>query len=256
MSDPQETPQFLRRDFLVGSLAGFAATRSADWFGREPARFPDGSNPSYAQCGEDVIILALFDFLKVKKPTFLDIGAYLPIYSNNTYLFYTKGSRGVLVEPNVGLIPELVARRPGDSILNVGIGLEKRTEAPYYCMSLPQWNTFDREEAERRVARTEGKATIEKVVSMPLIPINEVIAEHFHGAGPDLLSIDVEGLDLAILRTMDFERYRPRVICAETLIALDFKMDPALDEFLGSKGYEPRARTFPNTIYVDRNLLG
>jgi FkbM family methyltransferase len=242
-----------RRDLLIAAAAGTAGG-AAGFFGhRHFRRFPRGATPSYSQSGEDVITQMIFDYLGVKQPSYLDIGAWHPQVGNNTYLFYTKGSRGVLVEPNVALIPELKAVRPGDTVLNVGIGISEQKEADYYCMSVDQLNTFDKEEAERREAAS--KAKIMRVVKMPLVPINKVIEEHFRGKAPDFISIDVEGLDVPIMRTLDFQRFRPKVICAETLIAFSFKMEPDMTEFLSQKGYEARATTFPNTIYVDKSLV-
>ena len=183
-----------------------------------------------------MIVAEIFDDLKVMKPTYLDVGAFLPIFANNTYLFYQQGGRGVLVEPNVDLIPELRAKRPGDTVLNVGIGLTEQGAADYYCMTLSQWNTFDKAEAERRVVKTGGEVEIERVVKMPLVPINRIMAEHFPQGGPDFLSIDIESLDLAVLRTLDFSRFRPKVICTETLIALDVPDGPRDDEVPGIPG--------------------
>ena len=100
-----------------------------------------------------------------------------------------------------------------------------------------------------------SKTKIEKVVKIPLAPINNVIETHFHGKAPDFISIDVEGLDVPIMKTLDFQRFRPKLICAETLVALTFNMDPAMTELLSRQGYEARAVTFPNTIYVDKSLV-
>jgi FkbM family methyltransferase len=254
-TDTDTRPQYLRRDFLVGSAAGLACAGTAALPRTIWPKHPDGLNESFAQAGEDVVVAALFDALGIEKPSYLDIGAYLPIFANNTYLFHRKGGRGVLVEPNVDLIHELRSRRPGDTVLNVGIGLTKADSANYYRMTLPQWNTFDKDEAERRVARTQGKVKIEEVVKMPLIPINAILAEHFPRGGPDFLSIDIESLDVAVLRTLDFSRFRPKVICTETLIALSLRMDPETTTFLASMGYEPRGMTLANTIYIDQTLL-
>jgi glycosyltransferase involved in cell wall biosynthesis len=55
---------------------------------------------SYSQCGEDIIIDFLLTWLKIKNPTYLDIGANDPVKLSNTYYFYKKGSRGVLIEPD------------------------------------------------------------------------------------------------------------------------------------------------------------
>ena len=248
-------PQFLRRDFLVGSAAGFALTGSARLLRDGQALDPGTMTPSYAQSGEDVIVAGIFDFFSVPRPSYLDIGAFLPIFSSNTYLLYQRGSQGVLVEPNVDLIPELRSTRPRDTVLNVGVGLTEQASADYYCMSVIQDNTFDKGEAERRVAASGGKVRIKRVLPIPLISINRIIAEHFPSGGPDFLSIDIESMDLAVLKTMDFTRYRPKVICAETLVEPTFRMNPETTKFLSEKGYELRGLTCANTIYADQSLF-
>ena len=112
MAAPQPL-QFLRRDFLFGSAAGLAATKSVGYVAADPYRFPEGANPSFAQSGEDVIVRQLLEELGVKKPTYLDIGARYPVRMNNTFLLYRSGGRGVLVEPNVDLIRSLKRKRRG-----------------------------------------------------------------------------------------------------------------------------------------------
>jgi len=253
-------PQILRRDFLVGTAAGFSATagfvevRSEVFRNDRCDRIPDDVTLSYAQCGEDVIVAAILAELHPAKGTYLDVGAFQPIISNNTYLLYQRGYRGVLVEPNVDLIPMLRSNRPGDTVLNVGVGLSEESAADYYCMSNWQWNTFNRDHAERCVRETGGKVKIERVVQMPLIPINRIMTEHFTGEGPDFLSIDIESLDLAVLRTMDFSRFRPKVISTETLLGGSILMDPETTKFLASRGYEVRGITWANTIFIDQSL--
>jgi FkbM family methyltransferase len=246
-----------RRDLLVGTGCGVVGGMAGGVAGflthRHFRRLPRGATLSYSQSGEDVICKMIFDFLQTSRPTYLDIGAYLPQAGSNTYLFYLHGARGVLVEPNIAMIPELKSHRPRDTVLNIGVGLKDEKEADYYCFAIDQWNTFDREEAERRVKKTN--VPILQVVKMPLRPVNQVIEEHFQGRAPDFISIDVEGLDVPIMKTLDFKQFRPKVICAETLVALSFDMDSAMTEFLAQHDYVARAATFPNTIYVDKRLL-
>jgi len=255
MSD-KTRPQVLRRDFLVGSAAGIAATSSAALLANGRTRQPEGMTTSYAQFGEDVNVAWILDQLNLTRTTYLDIGAYLPIFANNTYLLYQRGSRGVLVEPNIDLIPELRAKRPGDTVLNVGVGVTEQGAADFYCMSLPEWNTFDKDEAEGRVSAHGGRVKIERVVKMPLITINRIMADHFPPSGPDFLSIDIESLDLAVLKTLDFTRFRPKVMCVETLVTMTSRMDPETTKFLASHGYEVRGMTIANTIYMDQSGVG
>jgi len=244
-----------RREFFVGGLAGLIAGKVASW--AQPLEWtqkelPDGTKFTFAQYAEDVVAGSLFAALNIDKPTYLDIGAYEPIRSNNTYLFYRRGARGVLVEPNVALTSKLQRKRPGDTVLAAGIGIDDTPAADYYVLSDDELNTFDKERAEQLTTETTIKLI--KVVKMPLLNINRVIAEHFGGAAPDFVSIDIEGLDFEVLNTLDYTRFRPKVICAETLMP-STKHNPKTIALLTEKGYELRGMTRPNMLFVDKNVL-
>jgi hypothetical protein len=97
-----------------------------------------------------------------------------------------------------------------------------------------------------------GGHRVAATVSVPRQGINEILATHF-AAAPDLLSIDIEGLDLAVLQAIDFGSCRPAVICAETFLPISaetgFK-DIRMHDHLLSQGYRQFADTWINTIYV------
>jgi len=209
---------------------------------------------SFAQSGEDLIAHFIFAHLGIARVSYMDVGAYDPVKINNTYYFYRKGFHGVLVEPNVVMCEKLKSVRPRDTTLNAGIGVAAAREADYYLMTEPSWNTFSKEEADHQAKVTNGRIKIEKVVKIPLLNINDVMREHFNGA-PDFLSIDAEGWHLAILKSIDFERYRPKVICVETLESgTNVKMTD-VGAFITTKGYRERGATFVNALFVDGAIL-
>ncbi len=139
------------------------------------------------------------------------------MHLSNTYFFYQKGCRGVCVEPDPVLFHEIKKSRGRDVCLNIGVGVDQEAEANFYITSSKTLNTFSREEAERYVSY--GSQKIERVMRIPLAPINTIIEKYFDVC-PNLISLDVEGLDLKILETFDFENYRPEVFCIETLTTL------------------------------------
>jgi FkbM family methyltransferase len=245
-----------RRDLLAGAfgavvgLSGGLAAGRGVWGG---AKIPSGAKLSYSQFADDLVAKTLFDALGVEKPTYLDIGTFDPVFDNNTYAFYQAGARGVLVEPNKALTERIKAVRPGDTLLVAGIGIDDTPELDYYMLDNPGLNTFDKEQAERIARETQHK--IQQVVKMPMISINRAIAENFGGKAPDFISIDIEGLDYAVLKTLDYTKYRPKIICAETLITNTFKHNPETTKLLIEKGYEVRGMTAANTIYIDKRLL-
>lgn len=264
MGTSEPAPRMSKRAFLLGAAAGGAGGVAAGRWGvpdrpDPPVPPPPPAEPvhqkSYAQCGEDLIAWYVFRELNIPKPTYLDIGAHHPHEINNTYFFYTHGCRGLLVEPNVDMIPLLKDARPEDTTLNVGIGFGTVAEADYYRISNPSWNTFDKATAEHYERVTKGSAKIVGVVKVPLVNVNEVLARHHGGRTPDFVSLDVEGLELDILRSLDWETHRPKVICLETLVTGTRRQKLEAANFLVEKGYVARGATFVNTVFVDGKLL-
>jgi hypothetical protein len=147
--------RFFRRDFLVGALTGVAGAKAWEWAappGWSPwLGMPKGAKLSYSQNAEDLVVgAALFSAgVDTTAVRYLDVGAWEPIEGNNTYLFYRDGGRGVLVEPNVAMTPKLKRARPKDTVLTAGIGFTGPGEADFYVMTGSQFNTFDKEQAER-----------------------------------------------------------------------------------------------------------
>ena len=89
---------------------------------------------------------------------------------------------------------------------------------------------------------------------MPLLDINDVMSEHFKGA-PSFLSIDAEGWHLAILKSIDYRRFRPKVICVETLVSGTKTVIEEIPAFMISQGYYDRGGSIVNTLFVDGKLL-
>jgi len=235
---------------LVGGAVRVLLAKMAGWGSRlRRNRF---RKDSYAQCGEDRILEHLFSWLKIEGPSYLDIGAHHPTYLSNTYHFYCKGGRGVCVEPDPALFGEIARRRPKDVCLNVGVGTAGLKSAPFYVMTAPTLNTFSEEEARRY--QSYGTYRIEKVLEIPLVTVNDIIAAHFP-AGPDLVSLDVEGLDLEILHSFDFAACRPVVFCIETISYTEDNTETKCSEiieFMKGKDYIVYADTYINTIFVDQ----
>lgn len=208
---------------------------------------------SYSQCGEDMVMKHIFTALQIAAPTYLDVGAHHPSFLSNTKAFYDDGSVGVNVEPDPSLICAFSEKRPRDTNLNMGIGNQAGT-LPFYVMSLRTLNTFSEEEAHA-VAR-DGKIKIQKIIEVPVVTINEVLSTHFKQA-PDFMSLDVEGLDLAILRSLDLTRYRPKVVCVETITFSENRQGKKIVEIaevMQDNGYFAYADTNVNTLFVDRNV--
>jgi FkbM family methyltransferase len=207
---------------------------------------------SYSQAGEDAVLRFLFSDRKIESISYLDVGTNVPDLTNNTFLFYLAGSSGVCVEADPTLIPQIRSTRPRDKILNVGVSTSGATEADFYVFDVKGISTFDKAEADQRVA--SGKFKVAEIIKVRLLDINSILRDNFEQR-PDLLSIDIEGMDLPVLKTLDFARYPIPVICVETCRYSESHVRPkdhAIAEFMATQGYEVYADTYINTIFVNR----
>ncbi len=209
---------------------------------------------SYAQSGEDVIIDFILTAIGINNPTYIDIGAHHPFYLSNTAFFYEKGCRGICIEPDPILFQEIKKYRKYDICLNVGIGLDEKDEADFYIMTASTLNTFSKEQALEY--ESYGNTKIKKIKKIPLKNINSIIKDYYQET-PNIISLDVEGLDYGILKTFNFAKYRPEVFCLETLTYTENNTEIKIKEiieFMLSNNYMIYADTYINTIFVDRKV--
>jgi FkbM family methyltransferase len=214
------------------------------------------ADETFSQCGEDRILAFLFGQLAITTPRYLDVGTHHPCVGNNTYLFYRAGAKGVCVEPNPDLAPLIREKRPRDEVLNVGVSTKKSGSFHYYLFNESSFNTFDPEEAAVR-ARSGGQPVLKEMM-VPVVTLESIITDYFPD-GLELLSLDTEGLDLAILKSLNYEKHRPLAICVETVgfsKTLARPKSNIITSILAPHGYEQYADTFVNTIYIDTKRTG
>lgn len=215
---------------------------------------------SYSQSGEDTIIAYIFKYLgiDINKIKYLDLGANHAKELSNTNYFYENGAQGVLVEANPSLIPELHFYRHNDIILNKLVSSSGDEEMDFYVLSGDGLSTPDKEQAEE-TCRINPTINIEKVVKVTSITVNDIFEKYFGGSTPDFISIDVEGYDLEILKSIDLDNYRPLVIVAETIeyrpyLPINVKVDN-VEKYLKTKDYVEYAFTGINSIFIDAKRM-
>lgn len=204
---------------------------------------------SFSQAGEDLIVWFLLQQLGIARPVYVDIGAHHPEYLSNTALFHLLGSSGLNIEPDPDLFRAFPRVRPKDINLNVGIGPEAG-RMTFFRMADPALSTFNRAEAHAR-SHDDGIAIRDELI-VRVERIADILDTH--GVHPDFLSVDVEGHDMEVLQSFDFERHRPAVICVETIsfsLSGQGRKNKEIDELLTARGFRAYADTYVNTIYVD-----
>jgi FkbM family methyltransferase len=204
---------------------------------------------SYSQCGEDLLVQYIFNLRGISKPSYIDIGANDPYFLNNTALFYEKGSRGINIEANPQLLKELKRKRPKDINLNTGIS-SKEGELDFYIMEDNTLSTFSRQECDSMQAVGKKLLQIDKI---KLTTISKILETYCDNKFPDFMSLDVEGMDFEILRSIKFKESSPKVICVEAAeysrIGAGSRRTELID-LLVAEGYYEYANTNLNAIMV------
>ena len=209
--------------------------------------FPKYWRRSYSQEGEDMILRRYFE--SQQKGFFVDIGAHHPKRFSNTYAFYKMGWHGLNVDAMPGSMVAFNKQRKKD--INIEAAISNETaEMTYYIFRDPALNSFSKELADYRESLGIGCDVISSVtittkkleeILDAYLPVNQVI---------DFMSIDVEGLDLQVLKSNNWDKYCPRIILSEILTSsLNDLINDPITIFLASKGYHMYGKCINTVIY-------
>ena len=170
-----------------------------------------------SQQREDEYIAQRYINQKSKDGTYVELGACDGLqYSNSLFFNKALGFKGVLIEPGPDQYARLQGNRPDDITLHGAVSSSKKGsllllgDSPLAGIS----ETMALGHYHRWRTALEGLQTM-----VPVLRLDDVLKEH-KVKHVDLLSVDVEGGELAVLETMDWsipvyviliemDRYRP-----------------------------------------------
>lgn len=196
---------------------------------------------SYSQGGEDIVIDGL---LKNKQTGFyVDVGANDPVRFSNTNRFYSKGWTGINIEPDPECFKRIADKRKRDINLNLGVG-DTNAKLTFYKFSPHTLSTFSKADVAKYIKW--GFKLLDKI-KVPVRRLSDILDEYAPNKKVDFLSIDTEGYDLEVLKSNNWKKFRPKVVCIESTEQGedDLRMKNSLEEFLKDKGYR---KTFDNNI--------
>ena len=204
---------------------------------------------SYAQAKEDIHLLRALSGVHHEVGFYIDIGAWDPEINSVTKLFYDAGWHGINVEPSPKWFARLLEQRPRDINLQVAVS-ETPGEITYY--EHPDGGLGTTVETIADLHKTSGHLQKEglKVKTLTLTQICDEYAPrdvHF-------LKIDVEGGEGSALRSMDFQKYRPWILCIESHLPLrpSIQTYEEWDHYVLDSGYQFVFTDSINRYYVAR----
>lgn len=186
---------------------------------------------SFAQHGEDKILLDLLNSSNSRGP-YVDVGCNHPVKLSNTFLLYKNGYRGLCIDPLPRFAPLFKRWRPKDKLVRSAVGVSE-SEMPLFEFEADVLSTLDSDLATRY--RAAGKKML-RIAKTPVRRLDSILEENSVDVPISLLSIDIEGFELAALQSIDLERWKPTLICLEVVTA-DGKHDHAPTDYLLARGY-------------------
>ena len=188
----------------------------------------------YSQFGEDSWIA--HNLRLPKQGVFIDVGAADGVTFSNTYYFERQGWTGVCFEPN----PEnyQLAKLVRKNVEPTAISSQTGTADFYIDPSSPDWSGLEKPDA----------VDIEKI-KVKTKTLSQALSDHTI-KHIDLLSIDTEGTELDVLKSLDFAKYKPKVVVVEFLSKEEKNQSLSLNEFMIVLGYQLVNTTFANLIFT------
>ncbi len=199
---------------------------------------------SYSQEGEDLILRRIFD--GKEKGFYVDVGAHHPKRFSNTYLFYKMGWRGINIEPRPGSKKIFDKVRKNDINIEAAIS-DTPEELTYFFFNEPALNSFDRELSLKRVLGSEYR--IIREIKLNTTKLSEILERYVEeNQVIDFLSIDTEGFDLSVLKSNNWDKFKPTVIlCEDAEFDLANPYKSKVFKLLSEKNYQLLAKT-PSTL--------
>ena len=168
---------------------------------------------------------------------FVDVGANAPKDGSQTWGMESRGWNGVLVEPQPDLAEALRRERrakvyavacstpqnAGTTLTLYLAGIQSSLKPDFYAAGMQRAGTVD----------------------VPVMTLDQVLADAAAPHRLDFVSIDVEGHDIEVLDGFDLAAWRPRLLLIEDVV-----QDLRLHRYLTRRGYRWFRRTGINSWYV------
>jgi FkbM family methyltransferase len=200
------------------------------------------------QEGENIILERIF--AKKSKGFYIDVGAHHPVRFSNTLNLYQRGWTGINIEPNQEPIKIFRKLRSRDLNLNIAVSTKKNT-CNYYKFKDPALNTTDIN--IYRMRKRQGYRCTETSI-VQTQTLNEILLQNCKKK-IDLLKIDVEGNELDVLKSNNWDKFTPNVIICELInVNLEKLSKNKVYKFLKSKNYLLYCKLLQNAIFFHKSF--
>jgi len=156
---------------------------------------------NYAHTEEDLFILKKF---KNKIGFYVDVGCHHPTRLNNCHLLYKNGWNGINIDISQFSIKLFNLVRKKDININIAVSLKQKKVKFYYDKLISFYISLNKRKDLDRFREIDSD-TLTNIIDKTKYKNRKI----------DFLSIDTEGKDFEVLRSLNFNKYDPKYICIE-----------------------------------------
>ena len=205
-----------------------------------------------SQFGEDKKIIK---FIDKEKGTYLDIGCFHPIRYNNTYSLYKLGWSGINIDLNPLSIDLFDIARPKDINICAAISNKTSYQELYFNHELSPLNTLEKNHT-LFLSKHFGLKNLKKR-TVKTKKINHILRKN-KVKDIDFLNIDIEGHELKVLKSLNFNYFNVKVICVEIInyhnVSRKIKNNKReIINFLRKKKYILKFKSIVNYVFVKKD---
>ena len=146
-----------------------------------------------------------------KKGFYIDIGCYHPLKYSQTYKLYKLGWSGINLDISKESIDLFESFRSKDKNLNIGISNKAGFENFYFTKKISTTNSLNNKYLKESI--NFKKKFLRKIQTQTI----DQLFEENNISEVDFLKIDCEGMDLSIIKTLDFSKYKINFLSIEFL---------------------------------------
>lgn len=205
---------------------------------------------SYSQFGEDLLIQLLFKSKNI-TPYYVDIGCHHPKRGSNTFGLYRKGWHGLLVDLEDQKVLACQLSRPRDRVILAAVS-NSETFVDIYSPKEFSTNTTINLNA---IADKKG---FKKIGHIKTRKLDSILEENQVPTDFSLLSIDVEGVDFDVLKSLNLEKYKPKLICIEcweSTSGIEAVISGDIYQYLMKYDYHLRAWSGLSAIFASADFI-
>lgn len=201
---------------------------------------------SYSQYGEDMILD--FIFRDSNKGFYVDVGANNPKIQSNTQFFYEVGWNGINIDALPGSMKVFNRQRSRDINLEIPVFDSEKT-LTFFMFKDSMYNTFSEEKAASVPNTLLGKKELQTKT------LSWILDTHLNNKEIDFLTIDVESVDFNVLKSNDWNKFRPKTVLFELLEhEIKSKEGQKMFDFMHEKGYHFYCNTPKNVFFIENDF--